>query len=99
VTRVSKPKEFWILDDPQTTYPTCYRSEPTWGCEPDNTGRVVHVIEQTPLTSAAPDMLWALKLVMARMVAEKPEDSVQLTAETYDAIMAAIIKAESRAHG
>ena len=54
---MSKPKEFWILDHPENPYPTCYRGEPTWGCEPDNTGAVVHVREVTALIEAASELL------------------------------------------
>lgn len=59
---MSKPKEFWILNEPENPYPTCYRGQPTWGCEPDDTGAVLHVREVTPLTEAAPDLLHELKL-------------------------------------
>lgn len=51
-----KSKEFWIYDNPEWNNPHCYRGEPTWGCEPDDTGRVVHVVEASVVT----DLLEAL---------------------------------------
>ncbi len=48
------------------------------------------------LMAAAPELLSACKLVIARMAAERTEDAVQLSAETYDALTAAIARAEGR---
>lgn len=48
------------------------------------------------LVEAAPDMLAALHLLLDRMVAERTEDAVHLTAEAYDVVTAAVAKAEGR---
>ena len=46
------------------------------------------------LFAAAPNMLKALQLVIERVAAPRTEDAVQLTAEVYDLVCAAIAEAE-----
>lgn len=58
-----KSKEFWIYDNPEWNNPTCYRGEPTWSEEPDETGRVVHVIE----ASVVQELIDTLKSVAQRV--------------------------------
>jgi hypothetical protein len=48
MTQQSRPREFWILDQTEKPYPTCYRREPTWGGEPSKDNNVIHVREVTP---------------------------------------------------
>lgn len=46
------------------------------------------------LCAAAPDMLQALRLLLDRIASGSGKNAIHLSAETYDAISAAIFKAE-----
>lgn len=48
------------------------------------------------LIAAAPEMLAALKLLLSRMETGSGENAIHLSAETYDAIAEAIVKAQGR---
>lgn len=86
-----KSKEFWIYDNPEWNNPSCYRGEPTWGCEPDDTGRVVHVVEASVVT----DLLEALNSVVNSDMAMREEDEGRKSA-VLDKARAAIARAEGR---
>lgn len=90
---MSKPKEFWVLDEPGRPYPTCYRGEPTWGGEPDP-ANVVHVREISSLERAAPDLLQALKDIAHGLFLPSNDDPREVEKAIRQRCLAAITKAE-----